>query len=151
METEREVVFTVHLTAGDRQCVLALPASDEGLANAKNTLDITEFWEMEVVSLECGIPCLKDSLPTDCGSAVEADKLALEIEGMMQTDGSVKRYAAALQMEKVSSFHEALEIAYRMNGDAQEMWQGEELTTPEFIKIHEVDYDPQDMTIGGIR
>lgn len=151
METEREVVFTVHLKAGDRQCVLALPASDEGLANAKNTLDITEFWEMEVVSLECGIPCLKDSLPTDCGSAVEADKLALEIEGMMQTDGSVKRYAAALQMEKVSSFHEALEIAYRMNGDAQEMWQGEELTTPEFIKIHEVDYDPQDMTIGGIR
>lgn len=150
METEREVVFTAHLKSGDRQCVLALPTSDEGLASAKNALDVTEFWEMEVVSLECVIPYLKDSLPTDCGSAVEADKLALEIEGMMQTDEGLKRYMAALQMEKVSSFHEALEIAYRMNGDAQEMQQGEELAISEFIKKHEMAYDPQEMTIGGI-
>ena len=46
---------------------------------------------------------------------VDADKLALEIEGMKQIDGELMKYLSALCVENPSTFQEALEIAYHID------------------------------------
>lgn len=114
MGADRKVVFTAHLQAGNRQCVLKLPASDDGLDAARRILQVEDFCEMKLIELECAIPYLGDVLPRDCFSVVDADKLALEIEGMEQTDGELMKYLSALCVEEPSSFQEALEIAYHI-------------------------------------
>lgn len=111
LDTDRKAIFTAHVKAGDHRCILKLPASDAGLDTAKRILQVGDFWGMELTELECTIPYLKDVLPQDCSSVVEADKLALEIEGMMETDGDLMKYLSALCVEEPSTFQEALEIA----------------------------------------
>ena len=70
---------------------------------------------MALTELEYTIPYLKDILPQDCISVVDADKLALEIKGMWQTDGELMKYLSALCVENPSTFQEALEIAYHID------------------------------------
>lgn len=115
LDAGRKAVFTAHLQAGDRQCVLKLPATDAGLDTTRRRLQVEDFCEMELTELECAIPYLEGLLPRDCISAVDADKLALEIEGMMETDGDLMKYLSALCVEEPSTFQEALEIAYHMD------------------------------------
>ena len=78
---------------------------------------------MELVSLEYNIPYLKEQLPQDCFSVVDADKLALEIESMWHTDGELLKYLSALCIEEPSTFQEALEIAYHI-GDYERITEG---------------------------
>lgn len=115
LDTDRNAIFTAHVKAGDHRCILKLPASDAGLDTAKKILQVGDFWGMELTELECSIPYLKDILPEDCISVVDADKLALEIEGMEQTDGELMKYISALCVEAPSTFQEALEIAYHID------------------------------------
>lgn len=115
LDTERNAIFTAHVKAGDHRCILKLPASDAGLDTAKKILQVGDFWGMELTELECSIPYLKDILPEDCISVVDADKLALEIEGMEQIDGELMKYISALCVEAPSTFQEALEIAYHID------------------------------------
>jgi hypothetical protein len=123
LDTDRKAVFTAHLQAGDRQCVLKLPATDAWLDTARRRLQVDEFCEMELTGLECAIPYLEGLLPRDCISVVDADKLALEIEGMMETDGDLMKYLSALCVEESSTFQEALEIAYHI-GDYERIAEG---------------------------
>lgn len=115
LDTDRNAIFTAHVKAGDHRCILKLPASDAGLDTAKKILQVGDFWGMELTELECSIPYLKDILPEDCISVVDADKLALEIEGMEKTDGELMKYISALCVENPSTFQEALEIAYHID------------------------------------
>lgn len=115
LDTDKKAVFTAHLQAGDRQCILKLPATDAGLDIARRQLQVDDFCEMELTKLECTIPYLSNILPQDCISVVDADKLALEIEDMGQTDGELMKYLSALCVEEPSTFQEALEIAYHID------------------------------------
>lgn len=115
LDADRKAVFIAHLQAGDRQCVLKLPATDAWLDATYRQLQVYEPCEMELTELECVIPYLKDILPQDSISVVDADKLALEIEGMEQTDGELMKYISALCVEAPSTFQEALEIAYHID------------------------------------
>lgn len=117
-DADRKVIFTAHLQAGSNQCTLNLPASDACLDAARRKLQVHDFYDvfaMELVSLECAIPYLKDILPQGCDSVADADKLALEIEGMDQEDGELMKYLSVLSVEKPSTFQEALEIAYNID------------------------------------
>lgn len=126
LDSDRKAVFTAHLQASGRRCVLKLPATDAWLDAVRRQLQVDDFCEMELTKLECSIPYLKDILPQDCISVVDADKLALEIEGMEHTDGELLKYLSALCVEAPSTFQEALEVAYnaddyeRVSDDAEE-------------------------------
>lgn len=115
LDADRKAVFTAHLQAGGRQCVLNLPASDAGLDAARRQLQVDDFCEMELTELKCTIPYLGGMLPQDCISVVDADKLAHKIEGMEQADGELMKYLAALCAEEPSTFQDALEIACRID------------------------------------
>ena len=123
LDPDKKTVFTAHLQANDRRYILKLPASDAGLEAAKRVLGVDDFCEMELVSLEYNIPYLKEQLPQDCFSVVDADKLALEIESMWHTDGELLKYLSALCIEEPSTFQEALEIAYHI-GDYERITEG---------------------------
>lgn len=65
LDADRKAVFIAHLQAGDRQCVLKLPATDAWLDATYRQLQVYEPCEMELTELECVIPYLKDILPQD--------------------------------------------------------------------------------------
>lgn len=115
LDTDRKTVFTAYLRAGNRQCVLKLPASNAGRDTAKRILQVEEFWEMELRELECSLPYLTELLPQGCAFVTDADKLALKIEGMMKTDGGLMKYLSALCVEDPSTFQDALDIACNIN------------------------------------
>lgn len=118
LDMDRKAVFTAYLQAGGRQCILKLPATDAWLDAVRRWLQIEEFeevWEMDLTKLECEIPYLDDLLPQDCTDVADAEKLALEIEGMEETDGELMKYLSALRVEEPSTFQEALEIAYHID------------------------------------
>ncbi len=122
-DPDKKTVFTAHLQVNGRRYILQLPASDAGLEAAKEALGVDDFCEMKLVSLEYNIPYLKEQLPQDCFSIVDADKLALEIEDMWQNDGELLKYLSALCLEEPSTFQEALEIAYHI-GDYERITEG---------------------------
>ncbi len=115
LDSDREAVFTAYLRANDRQCVLKLPATDAWLDTTRRRLQVNDFCEMELAKLECAVPYLGELLPQDCISVEDADKLALEIERMKQTNGKLMKYLSALCVEEPSTFQEALEIAYHID------------------------------------
>lgn len=115
LDADRKAVFTAHLQAGDRQCVLKFPATDAWLDTARRRLQVDDFCEMELTKLECSIPYLGELMPQDCITIEETNKLARKIERMEQTDGDLMKYLSALCVEEPSTFQEALEIAYHMD------------------------------------
>ena len=115
-EVPRSMLLT--LAVSERSCPLALPASEEQLDHAKQTLGIEVFSQARIASVEYTAPYLDQLVPTDGITVEGANEMALCLQ-QLKADGEIMKYCAALEVEEPSTFAEALDMA--MNIDDYEL------------------------------
>ena len=91
---------------------LSLPASPESLRWAKESLDITDFAEAEIVSAHYEFPYLSVLVPSDLITVESANELASCLVTMRQVDHEVEKYLAILDAEQPETFQDALKMAF---------------------------------------
>lgn len=91
---------------------LSLPASPESLRWAKESLDITDFAEAEIVSAHYEFPYLSVLVPSDLITVESANELASCLVTMRQADHEVEKYLAILEAEQPETFQDALKMAF---------------------------------------
>lgn len=91
---------------------LSLPASPESLRWAKESLDITDFAEAEIVAVHYEFPYLSVLVPSDLITVESANELASCLVTMRQVDHEVEKYLAILEAEQPETFQDALKMAF---------------------------------------
>lgn len=108
-------IFRLHLTHGQRECRLNLPADESQLDAAKKSLAVEDFAQANIYRVSCSVAYLSNLLPTDCISVEDANELALAIREMQQADGELLKYLAVLSVEKPEDFPAALNYALNLD------------------------------------
>ena len=91
---------------------LSLPASPESLRWAKESLDITDFAEAEIVAVHYEFPYLSVLVPSDLITVESVNELASCLVTMRQADHEVEKYLAILEAEQPETFQDALKMAF---------------------------------------
>ena len=107
-ETPRSMLLT--LTVSEQNYPLVLPASDEQLAHAKQTLGIEEFAQARIAGIEYTAPYLDQLISADGITVEYANEMALCLQ-RIKIDGEMMTYCAALEVEEPPTFAEAIDIA----------------------------------------
>ena len=115
-ETPRSMLLT--LTTSEQSYPLVLPASEDQLAHAKQTLGIEEFAQAGIASVEYTAPYLDQLISADGITVEDANEMALCLQ-RLKTDGEIMKYCAALEVEEPSTFAGAIDIA--MDADDYEL------------------------------
>lgn len=111
-ETPRMMLLT--LTVSEQSCPLVLPASEKQLDYTKNRLEIEDFSQAVISSVEYIPPGLSQLIPTDCVNVEDANELAHCLLHIKR-DGEMMKYCAALEVEEPSTFTEALDMAINID------------------------------------
>ena len=107
---EQGVLRLTLVTTGQSR-PLDLPASDERLEQVRSLLGLEDFAELIIRDVKFSAPQLNAILPLDAITVEDANTLALCLQEMEQEDGALMKYCAVLEVEKPSTFAEALNIA----------------------------------------
>lgn len=88
-ETPRSMLLT--LTVSEQNYPLVLPASDEQLAHAKQTLGIEEFAQARIAGIEYTAPYLDQLISADGITVEDANEMALCLQ-RIKIDGEMMTY-----------------------------------------------------------
>ena len=110
VQSEAPGTMLLTLTTSTQKYPLVLPASEKQMEYAKRTLEIDGFSQAVIASVAYTAPYLDRLIPTDCVSAEDANEMAHCLR-QIKTDGEMTKYCAALEVEKPSTFTEALNVA----------------------------------------
>ncbi len=104
-------LISLQLETGSKVCVLRLPAMDEELDAAKDSLGIYNFAQAKVERVDFLVPYLEEHIPTECICVEDANDLALSIEEMNQHDGMLLKYLSVLEVCQPETMSDALRYA----------------------------------------
>ncbi len=104
-------LISLQLETSDRVCVLRLPAMDEELEEAKDSLGIYDFAQARIERVDFLVPYLEENIPTECICVEDANDLALSIEEMNQHDGMLLKYISVLEVCQPETMTDALRYA----------------------------------------
>ncbi len=104
-------LISLQLGTGSKVCVLRLPAMDEELEEAKDSLGIYNFAQAKVERVDFLAPYLEEHIPTECICVEDANDLALSIEEMNQHDGMLLKYLSVLEVCQPETMSDALRYA----------------------------------------
>ncbi|MDD3963175.1 MAG: DUF6329 domain-containing protein [Synergistaceae bacterium] len=94
---------------------LSLPATNQMLEQAKQSLGIDDFAEVKITMVDYPLPYLAQMIPQDCITVEDANELALAIEEMQQNDSALLRFLSVLDVEQPDTFTEAYHLALNLD------------------------------------
>ena len=94
--------------------ILKLPTTDIALSQARDQLRVKHFDECEIVDCDCSIAGLSNMLHIN-GDIYSLNKLAQGIKDMLQNEGMMTKFLAALEAEMPEELCDALDIAENLN------------------------------------
>lgn len=106
-EVPRTMLLT--LTTAEKNYPLVLPATGERLEQAKQALGVEDFSQAVIAKVEYVAPYLNRLIPMDCVTVEDANELAFCLRRF--SEGEVRTYWAALEVEEPSTFTEAVDMA----------------------------------------
>ena len=107
----------------ERADTLILPASAAQLNRAQKVLEIDDFSEAVIAGIEYASPSLSRLIPAGTATVEDLNELAHCLQ-QIDAEGETAKYCAALEVERPSTFSEALGIAMEFD-DYERITYGE--------------------------
>lgn len=111
-ETPRTMILT--LATLERADTLILPASAAQLNRAQKVLEIDDFSEAVIAGIEYASPSLSRLIPAGTATVEDLNELAHCLQ-QIDAEGETAKYCAALEVERPSTFSEALDMAVNVD------------------------------------